>query len=141
MSALPSSRPVSSPRAGGAQRSTAAALPRGRTSGRPRLQVVPAPVPARSVAPYLALCALILLGSLVGALLLNTQMAVASHEIHELQRTLNRQREAETSLRQQTEAAASPGVLRERAEELGMVPADEIAFIDLEVGEIRRVGE
>lgn len=111
------------------------------SSTRPSLRVVPAPAPARSVVPYLLLCAVILLGSLVGALLLNTQMTVAAHEIHELQGTLSRERETESSLRQQAELAGSPSRLEERAEDLGMVPAEEIAFIDLEAGEIRRVTE
>lgn len=102
----------------------------------PRLHVVRNPAPARSLVPYLVLCAAILLGSLVGALLLNTQMAVTAYEIHDSRRDLNRLVEAEASLRQQVEVAGSPAVLQQRATDLGMVPAETILFVDLSSGTV-----
>jgi hypothetical protein len=103
---------------------------------RPRLHVVRNPAPARSLAPYLLLCAVILLGALVGALVLNTQMAVTAYEIHDSRRELNRLTESEASLRQEVEVAGSPAQLQRRATELGMVPAETVVFIDLAEGTI-----
>lgn len=108
---------------------TAAVEPR--RSWRPRLQVVRSPNPGRSLAPYLLLCAAILLGSLVAALLINTQMAVNAYAIHDSQRALNRLLETETALVQQVEEAGSPAALQRRAEELGMERAERVEFISL----------
>lgn len=102
----------------------------------PRLRVVRNPAPARSLVPYLVLCAAILLGALVGALLLNTQMAVGAYELHESHRELNRLVETEASLRQQVEVAGSPAELQRTAESLGMVPAESIGFIRLADGTV-----
>lgn len=117
------------------------ATPEPRRSWRPRLQLVRNPAPARSLAPYLALCAAILLASLVGALLINTHMAVTAYEIHDSQRELIRLEEAGTSLVQQVEEAGSPAVLHRRAEELGMTPAESIAFISLRDSTVLGVDE
>lgn len=113
---------------------TAAVEPR--RSWRPRLQVVRGPAQARSLAPYLVVCATILLGSLVAALLINTHMAVGAYAIHDSQRTLNRLDEAESSLVQRVEEAGAPGTLQRRAEELGMEPAERVDFISLSEGRI-----
>ncbi len=113
---------------------TAAVEPR--RSWRPRLQVVRSPAPARSLVPYLLLCATILLGSLVAALLINTHMAVDAYAIQDSQRTLNRLVEQEASLVQQVEEAGSPAVLQRRAEDLGMEPAERVDFISLQDGRI-----
>ncbi|MDD9207661.1 hypothetical protein PU560_14480 [Georgenia sp. 10Sc9-8] len=110
--------------------------PNPRRDWRPRLEVVRSPEPARSVVPYLLLCAAILAGALIGALLLNTQMAVAAYEIHDQQIALNRLEESEASLREQVEVAGSPARLQEQAEEMGMVEAEELRFIDLTAGEV-----
>ncbi len=113
---------------------TAAVEPR--RSWRPRLQVVRSPAPARSLVPYLLVCATILLGSLVAALLINTQMAVDAYAIHDATRALNRLEEAQTALVQDVEEAGSPASLQRRAEELGMEPAERVDFISLREGTI-----
>lgn len=115
-------------------RATRATAPR--PSWRPRLEVVPSPAPARSVVPFLLLCAAILAGSLLGVLLLNTQMAATAYEIHDKQITLNRLDEGEASLRAQVEEAGSPAALETRAKELGMVPAEDVRFVLLSEGSI-----
>lgn len=112
------------------------AAPAVRPARRPHLQVVPAPSPVRSVVPFLVLCATILAGALLAVLLLNTQMAATAYQLREEQLTLNRLNETEASLRAQVERAGSPAVLEERAEELGMVPAEDVRFVHLERGEI-----
>lgn len=110
---------------------TARAVTEPRRSWRPRLQVVRSPAPARTLVPYLLLCATILLGSLVAALIINTQMAVDAYVIRDSQQTLTRLVEAETALRQQVEVAGSPAALQQQAEALGMEPAERVEFISL----------
>ncbi|HLS49176.1 MAG TPA: hypothetical protein VK024_04215 [Actinomycetaceae bacterium] len=127
MSALPARLP---------RATTAPTQPRGHTRGLPRLRAVRSTMPPRSLAPYLLLCATILLGSLVAALVLNTHMAVAAHEIHDTQRSLNLLLEAETSLRQEVEQLSSPTELERRATDLGMERATHIGYIDLERGQL-----
>lgn len=115
-------------------RATRATAPR--LSWRPRLEVVPSPAPARSVVPFLLLCAGILAAALLGVLLLNTQMAATAYQIHDKQIALNRLDEGEASLRAQVEEAGSPAALQTRATELGMVPAEDIRFVLLSEGSI-----
>ncbi|UNX55973.1 hypothetical protein MF406_07050 [Georgenia sp. TF02-10] len=103
---------------------------------RPRLAVVPNPAPSRGVVPYLLLCAAVLAAALLGALLLNTQMAATAYEIHDQQVALNRLEEAEASLVAQVEEAGSPAALERRAEELGMVPAETVRHLRLADGTI-----
>ena len=91
--------------------------------------------------PYLLVCATILLGSLVAALVINTHMAVDAYAIHDSQRELSRLLETETSLVQEVEQAGSPASLKRRAEELGMVPAERVDFIVLREGRILGGGE
>ncbi|RPF27914.1 hypothetical protein [Georgenia muralis] len=110
--------------------------PRPQHSWRPRLEVVASPVPARSVVPFLLLCAAVLGAALLGALLLNTQMAATAYEIHDQQVALNRLDEAEASLRAQVEQAGSPAELQRRADGLGMVPAEGMRFVQLADGRL-----
>lgn len=105
--------------------------PQPRRSWRPPLQVVHSPGRSRGVVAYLLLCAAVLVAALLAALLLNTQMAVTSYQIHDAQVDLNRLEEEEASLREQVERAGSPAQLREQADELGLVPAEDLTFIDL----------
>lgn len=116
------------------------ATPEPRRSWRPRLRVVRNPAPSRSLAPYLVLCASILLASLVAALLINTHMAVSAYEIHDAQRELVQIQETGTSLVQQVKEAGSPAELRRHATELGMEPAEGIGYITLATGEVVGTG-
>lgn len=134
MSALPARLPTPGGR-------TAPGAPATRGTGRPPLRAVRSPVARRSVVPYLLLCAGILLGSLVTALILNTHMAVAAYEIHDAQRDLNLLTEAETSLRQEVEQLSSPVELEQRATDLGMAAAEGIGYIDLAGGRLLPVDD
>lgn len=126
MSAVPVRAPRPTPRTAGTRA----------TAWRPRLSVVPSPRPSRSLVPFLALCVAVLAASLLGALVLNTQMAAAAYVIHDRQVELNRLDEAEASLRAQVEVAGSPETLQRAAEGLGMVPAEGTRFIQLADGAI-----
>lgn len=119
MSALP----VSAPR-----RST-------RTSWRPRLRLVRAPS-TRSRLPFLLLCVSILASAMLGALALNTSMAMTAYTISERQVELAELTQAEQQLSSQLEQLSSPGQLAEAATALGMVPAEQLSYIHLEDGTI-----
>lgn len=98
---------------------------------RPRLQVVRSPEPSRSLVPFLALCLGVLLSALVAALLLNTAMAVSSHRVHRQQIELAQLRETETELQSRLDSLGSPSELRQRAQSLGMVPAEATVYISV----------
>ncbi|WP_418277218.1 hypothetical protein ACNHYB_04620 [Isoptericola jiangsuensis] len=92
-----------------------------------RLDAVRAPLQATSGVPFMVLCALVLTGALLGALLLNTQMARGSYEMSGLRKEVGLVaqdvQEVRAELRQ---AEASLG---EQAERLGMSPAAEITML------------
>lgn len=113
-----------------------ATAPSIRPAWRPRLHLVRSPEPARSVVPFLVLCMVVLAGSLVAALLLNTSMAVSSYRVHAKQVELAELRETQLELQSQLDALGSPGVLRERAGQLGMVPPEATVYVSVGSGTI-----
>ena len=131
MSALPQSiapapRPAPEP---------APAPRRSRPSG-PRLRVVRAPEPARSRVPFVLLCIAIFVGSLLGALVLNTSMAGAAYRKHEMQVELAGLARTEQSLRTSLDAQASPPQLAASARALGLVQAPPSAYLRLADGAV-----
>lgn len=106
----------------------AAPLPK---STAPRLQIVRAPETQRAILPFMLLCGAILLAAMVGALLLNTAMAVSSYRIHEQEAQLAVLQEQEAELTRSLESLGSPSVLRDRAEALGMVPAGATVYLSI----------
>ncbi|HHW82638.1 MAG TPA: hypothetical protein GX743_02275 [Actinomycetales bacterium] len=97
----------------------------------PRLQIIRSPEPSRSLMPFFVLCALILLASLVGALLLNTAMAVSSYRIHDQQSRLTLLQEQQAELTGTLESLGSPAALRNSATSLGMVPAGATYYLSV----------
>ncbi|TDE90924.1 hypothetical protein EXU48_17040 [Occultella glacieicola] len=106
---------------------------------RPRLRIVRAPAPARSVLPFILLCMAVLGGALLGALMLNTAMASTAYEMHDQEVALARLSEEQQRLTQQVDTLASPSALADRAAALGMVPAEGMSYIRLADGTV--VGE
>lgn len=103
---------------------------------RPALRVLPAPIVSRTRAPFLLLCASLLLGSLLIALVLNTAMARGAYHAHDLEVQLARMAQTEQALQEALSAAAAPGKLAELARDMGMSPSPHTAFIDLERGKV-----
>lgn len=68
---------------------------------------------------------------IVGAMVLNTQSAMLSYEIHDTQLELIRLRQDNASLQLEINRAASPDQLREVAVKEGMVPAGETGYLTL----------
>lgn len=115
----------------GAARSRAplSAVEGGADRGR-RLDAVRAPLQATSGLPFLVLCSVVLVAALLAALLLNITMARGSYETAQLQREVGRV--AQDVQTKQAELRAHEASLPERAEQLGMVPADEVTMISIE---------
>lgn len=113
-----------------------AAAPERSTSSRPRLTVVARPRPRRSSIPFALLCTVIIVGTLATVLLLNISMSDTSYRIARLQEQSRSLEASAQELREQNEKLSTPQELRSRAEELGMVPAAQPAYIDLSTGKI-----
>lgn len=103
---------------------------------RSRFAVITTPQRSGPSLAYFVLCGAVLLAALVGSLLLNTAMAVASHRIHEQEAHLTLLTETQADLTAQLESLGSPSVLRDRAAALGMVPAGTTVFLSLESGTV-----
>ncbi|CAM3406613.1 Cell division protein FtsL [Occultella aeris] len=103
---------------------------------RPRLRIVRAPAPARTVLPFILLCMAILGGALLGALALNTAMASTAYEMHDQEVALARLSEEQQVLAREVDTLGSPAALSARAAALGMVPAEGMNYILLEQGTV-----
>jgi hypothetical protein len=125
----PARRSVSRPR-----RATLTALPGGAAEQRRRLDAVRAPLQATSSLPFLALCAAILFGALLVALLLNTTMARGSYEMARLQREVGQV--AQDVQTKQAELRAAEATLDDKARRLGMVPAENPTLISVATGQV-----
>lgn len=94
--------------------------------------------PARSIFPFALLCVVIIVGALVSVLLLNIAMASGAYEARDLLIETANLTERRADLLLELDEQASPQNLAERAAELGMLPADEVGYITLEDGTVRR---
>ncbi|MCT1557840.1 hypothetical protein M3A96_06890 [Helcobacillus massiliensis] len=114
---------------------TYAVRPR-RTAARPRLALIARPRQERSIVPFAALITLILVATLAAMLVLNVSMTQTSYEITRLQEqdiALSQQVQA---LREENEMRSKPQELEKRARDLGMVPVQDVAFVDLANGRV-----
>lgn len=123
--ATPGTRPAAAPR-----RAPLTPLPGGAADRGRRLDAVRAPLQATSGVPFLVLCAVILAGALLAALLLNTSMARGSYEASRLQAEVGQV--AQDVQTQQEKLRAAESSLAERATKLGMVPAEDPTMISVE---------
>jgi hypothetical protein len=92
-----------------------------------RLDAVRAPLQATSGVPFMVLCAFVLIGALLGALLLNTQMARGSYEMSTLQREAGLVAQDVQEVR--AELRHAEATLGEQAEQLGMKPAEDVTML------------
>lgn len=86
--------------------------------------------------PFVLLMVLLLGGGLLGLLLLNTALNQGSFDKSRLKRQNAELSDEEQALRQQLEAVSAPGELARKAEDLGMVPGTNPAFIDPGTGQV-----
>lgn len=97
----------------------------------PTLRVLPG-VAGSPRAPFVVLVLLVLGIGLVGLLLLNTALQQGSFALARLDAETTALRDRAELLASQVAELESPEGLAERAEELGMEPADDLEFIELE---------
>jgi hypothetical protein len=119
-----------------APRPSLTALPGGASERalRSRLELVRAPLQARSKIPFLVVCMSILGAALLCALLVNTTMARNSYEMSELRREVSRVAQDTQSL--EAQVAAQKTSLPDTAASLGMVPAEDPAMVRLSDGTV-----
>lgn len=109
------------------------------TSARPRLTVLARPEPARSSTPFVLLCSLIVAATLAALLVLNIEMSDTSYRITRLEMQSQRLTEEAQALQETNDRMGTPQELEKAARELGMVPVDTPAYIDLATGTV--IGE
>lgn len=80
--------------------------------------------------------ALTLLALIISPLLINTQLAVISYQIHDDQVKLSQLQEDNQKLHSQVDSQSSPEKVREAALDAGYVPAGETGYVTLKTGKI-----
>ncbi|MBO9554078.1 hypothetical protein [Cellulomonas sp.] len=115
----------------------APARPRPEQAPAPRLLLVRAPQTTRTRVPFVLACMAILAGALLSALLLNTQMAQGSYEQYRLANELGRLDQDQKDLDAELDRMAAPAQLAQKAQELGMVPADGTGWVTLSDGTVQ----
>ncbi|MBD8079200.1 hypothetical protein [Cellulosimicrobium arenosum] len=133
-----SARPATRPTVSG--RPALTALPGGAVDRgtRSRLELVRAPLQARSRVPFLVVCMSVLGTALLLALVLNTSMARGSYEMSDLRREMGRVAEDTQSL--QSAVREAEAALPDRARALGMVEAEDPAMVRLSDGAVVGAG-
>jgi outer membrane murein-binding lipoprotein Lpp len=116
------------------RRAPLTALPGGAGERGRRLDVVRAPLQSASGIPFYVLCAAILAGALLVALLLNTTMARGSYEMARLQKEVGQVAQDVQDVEAQLRAAEAS--LPDRARQMGMVPAENPTMISVATGEV-----
>ncbi|NED93813.1 hypothetical protein G1H11_00600 [Phytoactinopolyspora alkaliphila] len=92
-------------------------------------------------APFVVLVLLILGIGLVGLLILNTALQQGSFALSQLEAETTALRDRAEVLASEVAVLESPAGLAERARELGMVPAEDLEFIELEAVRATEGGE
>jgi cell division protein FtsB len=101
---------------------------------RARLTVVPRRRTTAPRVPFMILVALVLLGGVVGLLMFNTSMQQASFKATALEVQAAKLHATEQSLRMELDQLRDPQRVATRAQELGMVPLVNPAFLQLDDG-------
>jgi hypothetical protein len=93
-------------------------------------------VPRRTIrprrAPFVVLVLLVLAIGLVGLLVLNTALQQGSFELDELEQGTAVLRDRQAVLTAEVADRSAPGTLAREARRLGMVPAADLVFLDLD---------
>ncbi|MFB0619859.1 septum formation initiator family protein, partial [Streptomyces sp. AGS-58] len=79
--------------------------------------------------PFVLLVVLLLGGGLIGLLVLNSALSEGSFKLADLQKQTKNLTDEEQSLQRDIDAYSSPDALQRRAQELGMVPGGDPAFL------------
>lgn len=98
---------------------------------RPALRSVPVGASRAPRAPFVVLVLLVLGVGLIGLLLLNTALQQGSFALDELEAETAQLRDRQAALAEDVAARSAPDALASRARDLGMAPAEEPRFLDL----------
>lgn len=104
--------------------------------GLPKLALVPTPAPARGFIGTLILCATLFLGAFGVVFFLNTQMVATAYEVQDVNQRINEAAATEATLMDEVVNVSTPSGLAQRADELGLVPAEDIRHLDLKTGSV-----
>ena len=107
-----------------------------RGNGKPPLRVIPSRIRTTGNGGFAAACIALLTLGLVALLLLNTALAQGSIALGQLQRESTALSDSASNLKEQIEASSASGALALKASQLGMVRANERAYIDLAKGTV-----
>jgi hypothetical protein len=103
---------------------------------RATVNAMAAPDYSRSLVPFVAMCVVIVVGSLVAVLLLNTTMTQRAYETRDLRTQLSQFQDQRSELLATLEQDASPQALAQAAQALGMVPAPRVGFVTIQSGSV-----
>lgn len=81
-------------------------------------------------APFVLLVVLLLGGGLIGLLVLNSALSEGAFRLDDLQKETKSLTDEEQSLQRDIDAYSAPDALQRRAQELGMVPGGDPAFLN-----------
>lgn len=105
---------------------------------RTALSIVPAVTRNRRL-PFLIVCVAFLIAALASVLMLNVQVSSGQYELVKLRSTQNTLVQENEALTQEVQYLEAPQNIASMAAELGMVPAGNVAAIDLSTGEVSGV--
>jgi hypothetical protein len=80
--------------------------------------------------PFVVLVVTLLAGGLISLLLLNAAVNQDSFELNKLQKETTGYTDEQQALQQDVDGYSAPGSLQQRAQQLGMVPGGDPAFLD-----------
>ncbi|EWT03210.1 membrane protein [Intrasporangium oryzae NRRL B-24470] len=100
------------------------------------LRVIPTRIAHTGNGAFVAICVVLLTVGLIALLLLNTALAQGSLTLGQLQRESSTLRDTAANLQEEIDRASASGALARRASELGMVRANQRAYIDLAKGSV-----
>ncbi|KIR60867.1 MULTISPECIES: hypothetical protein [Micromonospora] len=126
----PTERVSPAERTGTTERARAAATPS------PRLRVAPPPPVSVPRAPFVALILVLVVGGVLGILLVNTKINENSFRLERLQQQQAKLDVDQQQLDKEIADAKAPGNLTATARRLGMVEAEEPAYIRLPDGRV-----
>ncbi|MFG1900453.1 hypothetical protein [Micromonospora carbonacea] len=126
----PTERVSPTERVGPTERAGAAATPS------PRLRVAPPPPVSVPRAPFVALILVLVVGGVLGILLVNTKINENSFRLERLQQQQAKLDVDQQQLEKEIADAKAPGNLTATARRLGMVEAEEPAYIRLPDGRV-----
>jgi cell division protein FtsB len=102
----------------------------------PRLKVAPPPPVPVPRTPFVALVLLVVAAGVLGILLLNTKVNENAFILHDLRQEQAALDQRQQELEQEIAQAGTPARLAEEARRLGLVQAEELAYLRLPDGEL-----